>query len=480
MENQHYGKYFPETLRAYHETKEGLKTQLLTHGLLQYLDLFKPFLTIPLKTLQDFENDLMKKIPLNVTLEFWSVPTASCRLYFPESFISGELLQTLLEKLAFTISETLYIHVCILDVITCLCLLLNGAWKDKMTMIFKWYNLNQTGLMEEEEHFLCLRRIGHCLRKLKFIGAMELTDDDAKFLAVEARIMVDTKRNQNKEKQQLASFRPGLYIDDFISWSESNHVCKLVFEFIRVFQRLLDMLALLDMRCDKLHSISEAKQNEQKKSFPVPIELPNIIKKKMINYNTTNKNITLVYCDANRVSFFVKNERLPHHRGLQERIYARVDREIDFPDVFQQSISPNIISRNKLRNDAIYTQGLRCFRKYYTVSSVRLATTAPTPTTTRPGNPTTIAKRLDVPMLDPSSQYCITLFNERGETFRSIRIKTPSNVWLDATTCPSFSILPSTMTSTQFLDLRTNAIFGNKHHIMFTGTIGNYKQVIYT
>lgn len=518
MEVNNYGKYFPGTLKAYYEeTKEGIRSHLLTHSLLQHLDIFKPLLIIPLQKLLDHEEELLRRVPLKMTLEFWSIPSSSFRDYFPESFLPSSLLQPVINLLGFviptqsTVPTTANVHVCILDVITTLCLLLYGDWKLKMEILFRWYNLNNTGLMEEDEHFLLLKRIGHCLRKLKLIGVLDLTDDDAKFMAIQARIVLHTDKDKpvqrlttpttvEGEGERVASFRPGLYVDEFITWSETNTVCSIAFKFMKVLQRLVDVMAMLDMRTEKLHQITLDKQREAEKSYPIPIDLPVLLqekeryedrktwkkateqsKEKIINNQTAISDIAVVYCDAHQVSFCIGYDtrlfEVDHYRAkLCPKYYARVDREIHYPDTYQQFIGKNIINRNKQLNDAMYIPGLRNVHKYYTVSSVRDTCVSPKRTSVKPELAAPIAKRVDVRGLEGDTQYRITIFNEHGETYRTVRIKTPP-IGVNTKKSSPFTILPATVDVRQYMELRTNGLVDKSHNLLFTGTIGRYDAV---
>eukprot|EP01031_Cornospumella_fuschlensis_P029268 gene29268-35335_t len=228
-------------MKSLHDNASPLANPVIS-GLLKSLDSFKVLMCRSIKELIPIEASLtscpnMKSSAL--TLEFQSCPVDKIYTHipWPRSEISF-----LIEAL--TVSKGKTKVVLVLDLLTTLCILLGGEIEEKAMLLFKWYNLNQQGLMEEDEHYLLIRRVGLCLKKLRILGNLDLTDAEARFFAIQARVVPSSH------------FLPGLTLADFTSWIRNSAECKIYFSFIHVFNRLVDMMVTLDRYAQAAHSVS--------------------------------------------------------------------------------------------------------------------------------------------------------------------------------------------------------------------------------
>lgn len=477
----------------------------VVHDLLQYIDVFKPIMIIPLHNLITIEIDLLKKIPLEETLEFWNIPIGEVQDYIDEDVLPADLLEPLISYLSFQVQggES---KICILDILTILCLLMYGEWKEKMRLLFGWYNLNKKGLLEEQEHFIFLKRLGHILRKMKFIGALDMTDDDCTFMAVQARIVI---QERNGGSGHVGQFRPGLYFDDFLQWTETNTVCRTLFEFLRVLQRLIDMLLLLDRRSQRLHEVMEDKRLAAEKSDPVPICLPSLAK------NISNE-VYLLHRGYHDVTFSIPN--VLNNKNLigncAEAVYAKIDKVVPFFDSFQDNIPSNIIGRNEELHSNTLTPGLKCCKPYYTLTTYKEGIQSPILQSERGQSKfrefcqrgsrnNSRFMRVTLKHLEPGTKYKMTLFTKKGHTFRTFEFATlaQTNIieklqsrsksllkdWKESrqhamlddyqqVRC-RMTISPSSISQDTLFQLLTNKVIKEDSSIVFTGSFCDVEQV---
>lgn len=154
---------------------EALKTVLSTasnlaiSGLLKSLDSFKVLMCRKIEQLYPIEASLTSHPIVSasaLTLEFQTCPVEE--VYKHINWTRSDIV-FLVEALTVTRTDKAQV-IPVLDLLTTLCILLGGEVEEKARLLFKWYNINKQGLMEEEEHYLMIRRVGLCLKKLHILG----------------------------------------------------------------------------------------------------------------------------------------------------------------------------------------------------------------------------------------------------------------------------------------------------------------------
>ncbi len=321
------------------------KTWRIVHSLLQHLDTLKDVMIIPLERLEVCVNSTLQKRPNDITLEFWSVPITKVELYLP---CYTKSMKPLIDRLSFTRDDGMVL-VSILDILTLLTLLMFGNWDKKAKLLFTWYNLNEKGLLEEEEHFLMIKRVSLCLKSIKLIGILDISDNEANYIAGEARIRYD--------KNGVGMFIPGLFFDDFLGWTRTNKLCSGIFFFCEVLNRLCQMLGSLVDRTEKLTNI--IKDVFEEKEDPLPICPPS-------SHRPVSQSVFVSYRSHNLFSICIETS-LIHDK----RIYVQLDydvpmkiRETAHPSCYYE-IDENIINRNQDFNNIAFTPGLLCGPKAY-------------------------------------------------------------------------------------------------------------------
>ena len=105
--------------------------------------------------------------------------------------------------------------------------------------------------MDEVEHRTLIYRVMECMKKIRLAQLLDITMDDAKYLALVAR----AKYRHNNE----ISFIPGLNYQDFIEWVKNTPECNTFFTLIIVWNRLVSAVTMLDNRSTAAFDIMEEK-----------------------------------------------------------------------------------------------------------------------------------------------------------------------------------------------------------------------------
>ena len=66
------------------------------------------------------------------------------------------------------------------------------TWRIKRDTYSEWYNVSKTGIMTEVEHTNLILRVARCLHKMNIIGVLDITEDDAKHIALTSRVYRET------------------------------------------------------------------------------------------------------------------------------------------------------------------------------------------------------------------------------------------------------------------------------------------------
>lgn len=208
----------------------------LPHQLLKFIDQLKPVLCLSLSRIQFAYQQFLRYKSRDEYLEYSVVSTKNLGKYFPTSL---EAVNVVVSRIAVK-NDTGELVVAILDLLTILCVMSVSSVADKAKMLFEWYNVSSNGLLTEFEHTKLILRFSHTARKMKLIGALELTENDANFIALDARVY-------NAEEKRLR-FKPGLYLIDFQHWIETNTECATIFKAMEVMKRLILALKHIDLR----------------------------------------------------------------------------------------------------------------------------------------------------------------------------------------------------------------------------------------
>lgn len=314
--------------------------------------------------------------------------------------------------------------VAIFDILSIICIFAHTTNEEKATFLFRLFNVNQSGLMTEEEHYNFMQRTVDNFRKMRLIGLLDWTQNEVQFLALQARSSYHPELGRGEIK-----YKAGLSIADFLHWLEQSSECKAINKFFEVFNKLNTVLELLHGKADQLADILTAKLDHFKaRSDPV----------KFSGDETKETYLYSAYCigrSAHEVGLCV--------RKLEEaaaHLHIRCDKYVEMENT--DNISP----------------------KHYLLTSYHQHSCS-----SQSGYEQVLLRGLS-----PQTLYRITICGKK-HCFRTIEVMTPPKLHFQRQIegpRSSLCVLPSILSSLDAENfLRTNENLVGCSHIVFTGTI---------
>jgi hypothetical protein len=232
--------------------------KLAYRKLIEYFDVLRPVLLLDLAVCR-VAYDKFLGLTGVVDLDEFDGTIEEILDYFPEY---GQQVTPLIRILS---QEKIMLgtRVFLLDVLTSLAILVRGDVKEKAQLLFKWYNFSRTNMLSELEHTLLIVRGASCLHRLKLIGLIEITKEDAKHIALSARTVVP------KDGSRI-TFIPGLHLSEFTTWLESGKIGTSIMTAFRILERLSDTLVTLQRKATALYNIVQEKVDHASKQIHIP------------------------------------------------------------------------------------------------------------------------------------------------------------------------------------------------------------------
>jgi hypothetical protein len=431
------------------------KSWRIVHQLLIHLDSFKPLMEMRLSVLEDHIFFIKSIKPKDVTLEFWCVRNEMVKKTIPFYL---PFMQTIANLLSFRRDDGVQL-VSVLDLLIVFCIFMCGEWQQKAKFLFEWFNLNGQGLLEEDEHYLLVKRVSKCFQNLKLLGILELREDEAKYIAMAARI------KYNKLGQ--GSFIPGLYFEDFLQWTLSNNECQLMYFFSRVLNRLCELLRTLENRTEKLVEIIKEKY-EQKMDF-LPVAIPqSLCPPKLIS-----SSVFLVLKTNQQLSVCIDIQHIKSTPFLEfnSNFYIKLEKEIPLqPHHPHYEINHNIVDRNQNLHEKTFIDGLHCCSKYYCKTDVIVWNSK----NNSPKN--SYFLRIDIDQcLEQNFDYQIEISHEFVQ-YKPFRCRLPAIPQKDSIIESEQRILvfPASLNMQQFKSLLSSSPLRNEKNVwIFTGAISD-------
>lgn len=364
------------------------------HDVLKHLDALKPVLQLDFNYVKLVYERLTKSKPTHILLNYYDVLVADVLKIFPNQ---ATIMQNLVVIYQFH-KPHVGMSIMVLDVLTILCVLTTGSVTEKSKLLFTMYNINQTGLMDEMEHVNFILRITDCMRKLKLMSILDITAQDAKFIALEARV---------KHENNQITFVPGLYVADFTRWVQTSKECQTLFKFTKVLSRLVDSLHALENRANALLSVMESKNEyEPNARFVPPLDL-------FKECQPTRASVFVVFLNQTQVSL-----SLPVLNLLESEIYIKIDKIIPCMHT-RYEIPRSILKRNVAVWKANKVPELECCRKGVLLTSYRSQYV----NSTQRQRDHVPFERVDIANLDAGSVYYITIYTSTVQ-YRTIKVHT--------------------------------------------------------
>jgi hypothetical protein len=366
-------------------------------------------------------------------------------------------LKPLVIMLSFNV-PVLGIHVFLLDILSVLVLILQGPLLEKVRYLFTWYNLTGTGLLTEQEHSMLIQRLAKCLNKMKVIGSIDMTIEDANHIALLAR----TKYDGNK-----INFIPGLLFEDFYQWSikESN----IFFTFFRLLDRLVDVMKLLDNRTNAMSQMVLAREKYKQFQISVP-------KMDMFTLKDHTSKIYIIYRAQTKVSLCLSSKNCKSNEIfiLCKKIIPVKQPLYDVPLSIKNRKGQKI---NEIKENSSFHDLDKCCEKVTTFEFYHRCYLNRSLIIN--GSPII---KVDICNLDPNSRYVFNLYSNEWK-YKEIEVQTlksASNFALENMKQKvSVCILPGSLSineAEQFL--KTTPIANSSDSIIFSGSICNIKNVI--
>ena len=303
-------------------------------ALMKYLDFLRPFLlkdnALVTAAVARFEFLQSRVIPPNPPLNLLTFEVCAQEEIY--DFFPGARspnFDILIQRLSFE-NTILGKRVLLLDMLTFLIIVFRGSLESKTEYLFKWYNVNGTGLMTEVEHISFILRVGKIMTKVKILSTIDLTEDDARHIAFTSRIKQEVHKRERREAKVVSvqdflalkrareeapaggaqldehkaldqgayphqdtqdeakddslidggltinpkmgkiGFYPGLTIVEFNRWARYSREGRAISDFVVCLDRLADTLRVLDARTDAMVDIVLEKEEFRKQGPSVP------------------------------------------------------------------------------------------------------------------------------------------------------------------------------------------------------------------
>jgi len=372
------------------------------HNVLKHIDSLKPLLSLPLDYVEFLYEIINQQKPPHITLNYYDILVNEL-LHKVGSIDKSKAFKGIINKLQF-IKPLVGVSIIFLDFITILCILSHGSIDQKASFLFKCYNFNETGLMDELEHYNFIMRTCSCLKKIHILGSIDITSDIARYMAMEAR----TTYNNNEIK-----FIHGLREEHFTEWVYSNKECNALFRIQQILYRLIDNLIVLESRVNGLVEIMEMKKAYKYDCIPVPN--PEAIASLMFRSDIP---ILITHRNRNIVSLCIPWQYIDIDNDIHE-IYIRYDKI--FP--YQQrhySIVDYIVDRNRSQHEYNSNPLLSCCEKKIILTSYQRIMLPLSKKNIKFNIP---IQRIDIRHLDESSIYNITVYTDTTQ-YRTIQVRT--------------------------------------------------------
>jgi hypothetical protein len=370
---------------------------LRAHNLLKHLDWIKPILQLDFNYVKLVYERLTKSKPDHILLNYYDVPAADVAKIFPNQ---PSIVSWLVGVFQFN-KPNCGKCVMVLDLLTTLSILTTGSITDKCKLLFTMYNINQTGLMDEGEHYNFIMRSSDCMKKLKFMGTLDMTSAEAKYVALEARV---------KHENNQITFIPGLYLPDFTRWVQTSKECQTLFRFVKVLNRLVDSMLALESRTNAVLHIMEAKHNYKLHAPNVPplAAFPQC--------KASSVDVWLVFTNHACASVII-----PLHRMGTTEVFVKCEKVVPLDSALYE-VPRAILKRNADLHKRNRNPQLHCCDKHYLLTSymrvpvdatLRLRYNVP-------------YQRVDVMGLDSDSTYYLTVYTEMAQ-FSTMQVKTTAD-----------------------------------------------------
>jgi len=302
-----------------------------------------------------------------------------------------DVVPALVTRLAY---ETVHdgLHVSLLDVVTVLAVAGVGDIVAKGRALFRWFNFSGTGVLTELEHTVMISRVAHCFHRLHVVGSLDLTDDEARHIAMKARF---------REAYGKQRFIEALDIDSFLDWlMDSSSYVSTCLNIVRTLVVVLDKLHRKAVCLEEVAAWQRA--HEQRHLYVPPVAALPYCEESL----STADAVFVVHRDQCGVSLAIPSTAL--EPGCQV-VYALCEKLVPLPAAFMSGTHDSDRSVTFPDPSASPGTGITEQTKYFRLQSSRAILL--NNGDRHMGN--CAMQRADIDGLDADAKYCITLYTPR-------------------------------------------------------------------
>ena len=339
----------------------------------------------------------MGETPVNEVLAFLQRLTAGTGTATAASWAwVAAVVPALVSRMAYeTVHDGLYVS--LLDVVTVLAVAGVGDIVAKGRALFRWFNFSGTGVLTELEHTVMISRVARCFHRLHVVGSLDLTDEEARHIAMKARF---------REAFGKQRFVEALDIDSFLDWLMDSS--SFVSTCLNIVRTLVVIMEKLYRKAVCLEEVALWQQVHEQRHLYVP---PASVLPHCEESLSTADAVFVVHRDQCGVSLAVPSEAL--EPGCQV-VYVLCEKLVPIPTAFMSrtdDFGGGSSGSDTLVPDpsASLGPGAAEQTKYYRLQSSRAVLL--NNGDVHMGN--CAMQRADIDGLDAAAKYCITLYTPR-------------------------------------------------------------------
>jgi hypothetical protein len=371
---------------------------LKSNSFLKFLDSLLPYFRLELNVVKEalviFDLQVRSRSQYGDTLHLAAGTVSEILTYFPTK---KEELKPLLIKLSDQPYGAEKRTVQFLDVLIVLTLLTRGSLKQKAQLLYSFFALAEPEGMLEYEHAGLIQKVGNCFKKIDAIRPLDLTVDDARYLADIAR--------RNEEE---GGYYRSLNFNNFFHWITHSKETNPAFQFVRLLNRLLHIARTLDAKTNAIASMLYDITNPPDSSLGVPkFSANDLILQDFVPQ--------IVFCSSQRVSLL-----LPTCKAFYSDVYVQIEKTQVAPFPLFDVTSKDLA---KCSAGADSTQC--CSKVYYIVSRQRVYSPSFPHDSCLYQNQVDIQSfQVIIPNLNPGTEYFLTLYTP-DLRFPPVKLRTP-------------------------------------------------------
>ena len=311
--------------------------------LVEFFDVLRPVLMLDLACVR-LAYDKFLSLTGVVDLDEFDSTIEGALEFFPDTVKEVKPIILLLSQSKVLLGQRVYL----LDVMTTLCILVRGNLKEKANLLFKWYNFSKTNQLSELEHTLLIIRASECLHRMRLLGLIEISREDAKHIALSARVVLP------KDSSKI-TFIPGLSLSEFTAWVETGKQGQTIVKAFRILERLSDTLVALQRKTNALYTIVENKRFHGHGHISIPT-------KELLKAEQSPQPVHIIFRDEFSASILISTKK--YKFSTNQIAYLRIEELVPM-DTPLFEYPPN--TKSRVFEGRVLPAS--CCHKYYTLTS---------------------------------------------------------------------------------------------------------------